>query len=104
MQARQVMHGKTSRVLHDGDEIFAGVPRVFEAMRYHSLVGDPASMPDCLKVTARTEDGLIMAVRHHEHPIYGLQFHPESIGTPTGKQMLQNFLTRDARLENCAAR
>jgi len=92
VRASQVMHGKTSYVFHNGDEMFAGIPRAFEAMRYHSLVGDPESMPDCLAVTAKTWDEVIMAVRHREHPIYGIQFHPESIGTPAGKQVLRNFL------------
>jgi anthranilate synthase/aminodeoxychorismate synthase-like glutamine amidotransferase len=92
VQASQVMHGKTSYVFHNGDDMFAGVPRAFEAMRYHSLVGDPISMPDCLEVTAKTWDEAIMAVRHRKHPIYGIQFHPESLGTPVGKQVLRNFL------------
>jgi anthranilate synthase component 2 len=92
MRADHVMHGKTSEVLHNGDPLFAGIPRTFQAMRYHSLVGDPATMPECLEVTAKTEDQVIMAVRHREFPIYGIQFHPESIGTPIGKQLLRNFL------------
>ncbi|HEY1600431.1 MAG TPA: aminodeoxychorismate/anthranilate synthase component II [Pirellulales bacterium] len=92
MRADHVMHGKTSEVLHNGDPLFAGIPRTFQAMRYHSLVGDPATMPECLEVTAKTEDQVIMAVRHREFPIYGIQFHPESIGTPVGKQLLRNFL------------
>ncbi len=92
VRAREVMHGKTSRVLHDGSALFSGVPRPFEAMRYHSLVGDPGSLPDCLVVTARTEDGVIMGVRHRRYPIHGVQFHPESVGTPDGKRLLRNFL------------
>ena len=92
VRAAQVMHGKTSRVFHEGDELFAGIPREFEAMHYHSLVGDPGSLPECLRVTARTADQVIMAVRHREFPIWGVQFHPESIGTPTGKQIVRNFL------------
>jgi anthranilate synthase component II len=91
-RAGQVMHGKTSEVFHNGDPLFAGIPRSFQAMRYHSLVGDPATMPDCLEVTATTEAQVIMAVRHREFPIHGIQFHPESIGTPVGKQILRNFL------------
>ena len=94
VQASQVMHGKASYVFHNGDPMFAGVPRAFEAMRYHSLVGDPQSMPECLEVTAKTWDEVVMAVRHREHPIYGIQFHPESIGTPDGKTLLRNFLAR----------
>ena len=90
--ATAVMHGKASVVHHDGDPIFRHVPAAFEAMRYHSLVGEPRSIPDCLKVIARTDDGVVMGVRHREHPIYGLQFHPESVGTPAGKTLLRNFL------------
>ncbi len=92
VRAPRVMHGKTSYVFHNGDPLFAGIPRAFEAMRYHSLVGEPASLPDCLAVTAKTWDEVVMAVRHREQPIYGIQFHPESIGTPSGKQLLRNFL------------
>ena len=82
--ADRVMHGKTSVVVHTGDALFAGVPRQFEAMRYHSLVADPAALPDCLAVTAETADGTVMAVRHREYPILGIQFHPESILTMQG--------------------
>ena len=92
VRARQVMHGKTSRIHHNGEGIFAGLPEPFEAMRYHSLIADPATLPDCLEVTARTDDGVIMAVAHREYPIHGVQFHPESIGTSVGKQLLENFL------------
>jgi anthranilate synthase component II len=97
--APEVMHGKASRVHHDGDPIFRHVPGPFEAMRYHSLVGGPRSIPDCLRVIARTDDGVVMGVRHRSHPIYGLQFHPESVGTPAGKTVLRNFL----RLRGAAA-
>jgi anthranilate synthase component 2 len=86
------MHGKTSYVFHDDVGIFRGLPRAFPAMRYHSLVGDPASMPACLQVIARTSDDVVMGVRHREYPIHGVQFHPESIGTEVGKQLLANFL------------
>ena len=92
VRARQVMHGKTSRIYHNGAGLFAGLPQPFEAMRYHSLVADPTTLPKCLEVTARTGDGVIMGVRHREYPIHGVQFHPESIGTPAGKQLLENFL------------
>ncbi len=97
--APEVMHGKASVVRHDGDPIFQNVPSGFEAMRYHSLVARPLAIPDCLKVIARTDDGVVMGVRHRELPIYGLQFHPESVGTPVGKVLLHNFLqlTPDAR-------
>ena len=86
------MHGKTSMVTPDGKTIFTGFNKPFKAMRYHSLIGDPASMPDCLEVIARTSDNVIMGIRHRLHPIHGVQFHPESIGTELGKQLLNNFL------------
>jgi anthranilate synthase component 2 len=86
------MHGKTSYVFHNDTGIFCGLPRAFEAMRYHSLVGDRATLPDCLEVTAKTWDEVIMGVQHREYPVHGVQFHPESIGTPVGKRLLSNFL------------
>ena len=92
VRARQVMHGKTSMIFHDNSELFSGLPQPFEAMRYHSLVGDPSTVPDCLEITARTEDGVLMGLRHREFPIYGIQFHPESIGTPAGRRLVENFL------------
>lgn len=92
VRAKQVMHGKTSNIFHDNSEMFSGLPQPFEAMRYHSLVGDPATLPECLEVTARTEDGIIMGLRHREFPIYGVQFHPESIGTASGRRLIENFL------------
>jgi anthranilate synthase component 2 len=92
VRARSIMHGKTSRIEHDDVGVFAGLPRPFEATRYHSLVIEPASMPDCLEVIARTEDGEVMGVRHRELPIEGVQFHPESILTRPGKDLLGNFL------------
>lgn len=92
VQAPSLMHGKTSRVYHTGQGIFAGLPNPFTAGRYHSLVVDRASLPDELLVTAETEDGLVMAVQHRVHPVYGVQFHPESILTECGRQLLQNFL------------
>jgi anthranilate synthase/aminodeoxychorismate synthase-like glutamine amidotransferase len=88
------MHGKTSYITHDERGLFAGLPRRFEVMRYHSLIADPATLPACLRVTAKTADGVIMAVEHRDHPIFGVQFHPESIGTTVGKQLLENFLRR----------
>jgi anthranilate synthase component 2 len=87
------MHGKASVVCHNGDPLFRDVAQEFEAMRYHSLVGRPESIPGCLRVIASTGDGVVMAVRHRVHAIYGLQFHPESIGTPDGKTILRNFLS-----------
>jgi len=91
-RAAAPMHGKTSLIHHDGDALFAGVPSPFEAMRYHSLIADPSAFPACLRIIARTDDGTIMALRHIEHPVIGVQFHPESIGTPDGRQIVANFL------------
>jgi anthranilate synthase component II len=90
--APQIMHGKVSEIEHAGDDLFRGLPSPFLATRYHSLVAEPATLPDCLEVTARTRDGVIMAVRHRELPIHGVQFHPESIETKHGHQLLKNFL------------
>ncbi len=91
--AKRIMHGKCSPVYHDEDGIFADVPRPFAAARYHSLVIDPCSVPACLQVTATTDDNEIMAVRHREYPIFGIQFHPESIMTEHGRRILRNFLS-----------
>jgi anthranilate synthase/aminodeoxychorismate synthase-like glutamine amidotransferase len=92
VRAPSLMHGKTSEIHHDGRTIFAGLPQPFTATRYHSLVIAPESLPDCLEVSARTADGVIMAVRHREHPLEGVQFHPESILTTAGRHLLANFL------------
>jgi anthranilate synthase/aminodeoxychorismate synthase-like glutamine amidotransferase len=92
MRAPKVMHGKTSRIRHDGEGLFAGLESPLEAMRYHSLVLDPGTLPTSLRVTATTDEGLIMGVAHTEHPIQGVQFHPESIGTSSGLRLLRNFL------------
>jgi anthranilate synthase component 2 len=86
------MHGKTSQIHHDGRELFAGLPNPFDATRYHSLVIEKSSFPQCLKVTAWTDDGEIMGLRHRELPVWGVQFHPESILTVAGKDLLRNFL------------
>ncbi len=86
------VHGKTARILHDGEGVFAGLEQGFIATRYHSLVIDPDSVPEALEVTARTEDGVIMGVRHRERAVEGVQFHPESVLTGSGKQLLKNFL------------
>lgn len=91
-RAGEIRHGKTSMVYHKGQGVLAGLPDPFEAIRYHSLVVYPETVPDCLEVTAWTENGLIMGLRHKEHPVEGVQFHPESIMTPVGKDLLQNFL------------
>jgi anthranilate synthase/aminodeoxychorismate synthase-like glutamine amidotransferase len=92
VRAGRLMHGKTSPILHDGSGVFANVPSPFEATRYHSLLIDPPTMPDVLVVTAQTAEGEIMGVSHKEYPIYGVQFHPESILTRHGKDLLKNFL------------
>ena len=86
------VHGKTARIHHDGKGVYAGLEQDFEATRYHSLVIEPDSMPECLVVTSETEDGVIMGVRHREHPTEGVQFHPESVLTTSGKALLKNFL------------
>ena len=91
--ANRLMHGKQSDAKLDlGCLLFAGLPDTVPVARYHSLAADPATLPDCLKVTAMTSEGEIMAVQHMEHPTFGVQFHPESILTPDGKQMLRNFI------------
>ncbi len=92
VRAPELMHGKVSLVHHQGLGIFAEVPTPFEATRYHSLVIDPDSLPEVLDVTAHTEDGIIMAVAHKTHPVFGVQFHPESIASEHGHQLLANFL------------
>ncbi|MGG1662834.1 aminodeoxychorismate/anthranilate synthase component II [Brevibacillus sp. NRS-1366] len=97
IRAERLMHGKTSEVLHDGKTIYEGIPSPFTAARYHSLIVEEESLPSVLEVTARTAEGEIMAVRHREYPIEGVQFHPESIITQHGKQLLKNFLTTYAR-------
>ncbi len=92
IHAKQVMHGKTSEIRHHGSGVFTGLPAGFQATRYHSLVIERESLPDCLEVTAWTDDGEIMGVRHKTLPIEGVQFHPESILTEHGHAMLKNFL------------
>lgn len=97
IRAERLMHGKTSEVFHDGKTIFQGIPSPFTAARYHSLIVEESSLPPVLEVSARTAEGEIMAVRHKEYPVEGVQFHPESIITQHGKQLLKNFLTTYAR-------
>ncbi len=95
VSAKRIMHGKTSSIIHDGSEIYKGISDPFIATRYHSLVVDKLSLPDCLKITAWTdskEDDEIMGFRHIAYPVFGLQFHPESILTTSGHQLLNNFL------------
>lgn len=94
MRAPVPMHGKLSRITHQGQGVLAGLPQPFEAVRYHSLIVERASLPAELEITAETEDGLIMALRHRSYPVEGVQFHPESILTRPGKDLLRNFLAR----------
>jgi anthranilate synthase component 2 len=105
VRAAAPMHGKTSLVWHDGSPPFGGIESPTEVMRYHSLVVAPDSVPDALRVTARTTDGTIMGLAHRDHPIFGVQFHPESILTGAGKAMLQSFLdvvaAQRGRLSTC---
>jgi len=92
IRAGRIMHGKTSQIINDGRTIFQGLPNPFVAGRYHSLILERDSLPDCLEISAETEKGEIMGVRHKELPVEGVQFHPESILTPNGKRILKNFL------------
>lgn len=92
VRANRLMHGKTSPITHDGKGVFTGLPNPFEAMRYHSLVVSFEDMPDCLEVTARSDQNELMAVRHRSLPVEGVQFHPESIMTPDGVTLLKNFI------------
>jgi anthranilate synthase component 2/para-aminobenzoate synthetase component 2 len=92
VSAPRLMHGKTSMITHDGRTIFHGLSNPFEAGRYHSLTAEDASLPACLEVTARTERGEIMGVRHRTLPLEGVQFHPESVLTPEGDRLMENFL------------
>jgi anthranilate synthase/aminodeoxychorismate synthase-like glutamine amidotransferase len=92
ISAKRLMHGKTSMVTSDGLRLFDGITKPFQAMRYHSLAVERSSLPDCLEVTAESEDGEIMGIRHKTLLVEGIQFHPESIMTPLGKRMLRNFL------------
>jgi len=97
VRAPELMHGKTSVIRHADQGVFAGLPNPLTATRYHSLVIDPATVPACLEVTAHTDDGIIMGVRHRELPVEGVQFHPESILTAAGHDLLKNFLGSAAR-------
>ncbi len=101
-RAPEIMHGKTSLIYHDGKGVFAGLPAPFEAIRYHSLIVERETLPKELEPTAQTSTGLIMGLRHRQHPIEGIQFHPESIKTEVGKDLLRNFLqqAREARGSN----
>jgi len=92
IHAQKIMHGKTSMVTSDGDHIFTGLNKPFSVMRYHSLAVRESDLPDCLTVTARTDDGEIMGLRHKDHPTPGVQFHPESFMTTVGKRLIRNFI------------
>ncbi len=92
IRAQRLMHGKTSMISHDGKTIFHGLPNPFEATRYHSLLVNPKNLPDCLEVSAKTAEGEIMGLRHRTFAVEGVQFHPESILTKSGKDLLRNFL------------
>ena len=94
IQAPQLMHGKTSLVYHEGDAVLSDLPNPFEATRYHSLVLRREDLPECLVVNAWTEDGVIMGLRHQDHALFGVQFHPESVMTPEGMKLLGNFLEK----------
>lgn len=103
VRAPAPMHGKICDIHHSGRNIFAGLPSPFQATRYHSLVVERASLPDCLEVTAETDDGLIMGLAHKELPVYGVQFHPESIASQHGHAILKNFLDLTRRVTGNAA-
>lgn len=102
IRATRIMHGKTSPVSNDGRTIFAGLANPFTAGRYHSLIVERQSLPDCLEISAETEEGEIMGLRHRSLPIEGIQFHPESILTPSGKRIIRNFLTMVKNSGNAA--
>ncbi|MEO5366430.1 MAG: aminodeoxychorismate/anthranilate synthase component II [Magnetococcus sp. WYHC-3] len=97
IRAPYLMHGKTSMIYHEGAGVFAGLPRPFEATRYHSLIVERESLPDCLEITATSEDGLIMGLRHRQLAVEGVQFHPESILTQSGHALLGNFLKQSVQ-------
>ena len=94
IRAGEIVHGKTSKLRHNGEGIYAGLPQDIEVGRYHSLIVERDSLPDCLEVTAELANGMIMGLRHREYDIQGMQFHPESILTPDGHVMMKNFLSR----------
>ena len=96
VRAPVLMHGKTSEIRHDGEGVYAGLGNPFVATRYHSLVVDRASVPECLAITAETSDGLVMGLRHRSLPLVGVQFHPESILTLEGERLLRNFVEKGA--------
>lgn len=95
IKAPALMHGKTSHIHHNEEGLFVGVQNPFVATRYHSLIVERDTLPDCFEITAETDDGVIMAMRHREYEVYGVQFHPESILTPAGRQVMANFLEKE---------
>lgn len=96
VRAPTLMHGKTSMISHEGESLFDEIPTPFQATRYHSLVVEESSLPDCFEITARADDGEIMGIAHRAHPVVGVQFHPESILTQYGHKMLHNFLQSES--------
>jgi anthranilate synthase/aminodeoxychorismate synthase-like glutamine amidotransferase len=92
VRAERIMHGKTSNIINDGKTIFQGLPNPFVAGRYHSLIVRRDTLPSCFEVSAETEEGELMGIRHREYPVEGIQFHPESVLTPNGKRIIRNFL------------
>lgn len=100
VRAERIMHGKTSMVHHDNKTIFTGLPNPFSAGRYHSLIVKRETLPDCLEISAETEEKEIMGFRHREYPVEGIQFHPESVLTPQGKRIIKNFLKYTGRKEH----
>ena len=102
VRAGRIVHGKTDAISHDGTGVFAGLPSPLTATRYHSLMVDPASLPDCLRVTATAPDGTIMGLMHRSLPVEGVQFHPESIASEHGHEMIRTFLRRCGHLEQAA--
>ena len=96
VRAPTLMHGKTSMISHEGESLFGEIPTPFQATRYHSLVVEESSLPDCFEITARADDGEIMGIAHRSHPVVGVQFHPESILTQYGHKMLHNFLRSES--------
>jgi anthranilate synthase/aminodeoxychorismate synthase-like glutamine amidotransferase len=98
-QANEIMHGKSSPIHHNRQGVLAGLPDPFSAIRYHSLIVKREGLPDCLEITAWTEDGTIMGLQHRQHPVEGIQFHPESFMTEAGKDILRNFLSLSKRHE-----
>lgn len=103
IRAPYLMHGKVSQIIHDGKAVFAGIKNPFNSTRYHSLIVEKESLPECLEITAKTEDGIIMGLSHKIHPVHGVQFHPESIASEHGHDILKNFVAIASRFKSEAA-